>query len=321
LPLPNCNPGVSICIPCYSDPVGLKKTVDSLFACRDMLKHGSFHLVVGLNDCSFQKTDILSKEMLASRLRPKFYRTRRFLEYDESIKFLVSKVKTEFCIFIGCGELVLPSLFDALLEFPKMKVDFGVIPVCSPKARNSARAKFPKPCWERAIPGVFNKVLSGHVFRTSSLRFIQEPRPFCAMQWAHVEMALTVQGNSSTISMIYSMPEIIRIDNGEGWWTQPDIYQQYITYCDLLVVYNHRFKKLTYVVDELRKAYSIRLALMILQARKNNLKEVPLFFSNWIKKNCRWVVWRFVLRIALMMPKAVASILMAMANWLLRKLN
>jgi len=310
---------MSICIPCYNDPKGLQRTIESIFVQLGDQKYASLQIVIGLNDCAFGATDILSGQMLNCGAKLNFFKTDKYLEYDDSIRFVASKVKTEFCAFVGCGELALAGLSDALSQFQNAKADFGVLPVASKLPRSSVTVDISEPRWNPAVRGIFNKVLSGHIFRTSSLRLSLKNNRFRAFEWAHVEMALTVQGNSHAVPRVYSRPVILRSNSGRGWWTKSDIYKQYIEYCDLLLGYRDCYEHLTYVDDELRKAYSIRLLLMILQARGNNLHEVPLFFSNWVEKNCNGTVWRCALRIALIMPAKLANRFMTVANWYLAR--
>lgn len=308
---------MSICIPCYNDLNGLQRTIESIFVQLGDQKYGSLQIVIGLNDCDFVATDIFPEQTLNSGAELHFFKTDKYLEYDDSIKFVASKVKTEFCAFVGCGELALAGLSDALLQFQNAKADFGLLPVALKHPGNSLTVDISDSCWSPAVLGIFNKVLSGHVFRTSSLQLILKNTQFTAFEWAHIEMALTVQGNSHEAPRVYSKPVILRSNFGHGWWTKSDIYKQYIEYCDLLLGYRDRYKNLTYVDEELRKAYSTRLLLMILQARGNNLQEIPLFFSNWVEKNCNGIVWRCALRTALIMPATLAKRLMVLANWYL----
>jgi len=308
---------MSICIPCYNDLNGLQRTIESVFVELGDKKSHILQIVVGLNDCTFVATDIFSQQELNGRAELHFFNTDRYLEYDDSIKFVASKVKTKFCAFLGCGELALPGLSDALLQFHNIETDFGVLPVASKHQREVATAGVSDAFWSPAKCGVFNKVLSGHVFRTSSLQFVLKNNPFIAFEWAHIEIALMVQGNSRFSPQLFNNQVILRSNADHGWWTKSDIYKQYIEYCDLLHGYCDRYKHLKYAEDELRKAYSIRLLLMIIQARGNNLREVPLFFSNWVRENCNGIVWRYMLCVALVMPANLAKRLMAIANWCL----
>jgi hypothetical protein len=314
---PNLN--MTICIPCYNDLNGLKRTLESIFVELGEQNSGVLHIVVGLNDCAFVASDICFETVFNSSAELHFCKTDRYLEYDDSIKFVASRVKTDFCAFLGCGEVALAGLHDALLKFQNTKTDFGVLPVASKHPVRSSTISISGSFWSPVPCGIFNKVLSGHVFRTSSLQFVLKNNPFIAFEWAHIEMALMVQGNSHLTPQVFSKPVILRSNASRGWWTKSDIYKQYIEYCDLLLGYHYRYKNLKYVDDELRKAYSIRLLLMIIQARGNNMKEVPMFFSNWVKRNDNGIFWRYILQAALIMPATLANRLMAIVNWRLER--
>ena len=97
-------PQFSICVPCYQDFEGLKKTIQSINACLLTSEIGKFQIIVGLNDCDFGVMQIKGAFDTIWQLDLIAYRTDRYLEYDDSIVFLLSKVTTEFCILLGCGE-------------------------------------------------------------------------------------------------------------------------------------------------------------------------------------------------------------------------
>ena len=78
---------------------------------------------------------------------------------------------------------------------------------------------------------------------------------------------------------------------------------------------------MAYVKEELNKAYSVRLLLMILQARANGLKETPLFLSDWISYHSKGRVHNFVTKLALRTPDYLAARLMKWANWWLERKN
>ena len=122
-------PQFSICIPCYQDFDGLKQTIQSIDNSLLNSKVGSVQIRVGLNDCDFGVTQIKSAFDSVWRLDLVAHETGRYLEYDESIVFLLSQVSTEFCILLGCGETLGSGFLQGLIEFSDQGADFGVIPV------------------------------------------------------------------------------------------------------------------------------------------------------------------------------------------------
>jgi len=311
----DCNVSFSICIPCYNDLEGLRQTIGSILSQVETNQTDQVQIVVGLNDCGFEESDILKEQTLNSCTVVKVFKTSKYLEYNESIQFVLSNVKTEFCLLLGCGEIALTNFFSALFSFGASKTDFGLVPVGLKRQDENSTKLVPESEWLPSRLGVFNKILSGHVFRTESLQCLSNDLPLIAPEWAHVELALAVQGNCSTGSVTYGSPAILRQKSEKGWWSKTDIFKQYIEYCDLLLAYNERYPHLEYVKYELEKAYSIRLFLMILQVKSNGLREVPLFFSDWISRYCEGRVHRFVMKCALRTPEKIASKLMKLANW------
>ena len=228
-------------------------------------------------------------------------------------------MRSDFCLLIGCGDLALPNLSKALLSFGNSEPEFGLVPVRLERKGKKLTNLVPEDTWRPTSFGVFNKVLSGHIFRTSSLSFLFGAAPFLAREWAHVELAIVVQGQKENCALKYDSPAILRDNSGDGWWTKADIYKQYIEYCNLLVSYNDLYPNLAYVKEELNKAYSVRLLLMILQARANGLKKIPLFFSDWLSYNSKGGVHHLVMKLALRTPKNLAAGFMKLANrWLER---
>ena len=164
------------------------------------------------------------------------YRTDRYLEYDDSIVFLLSKVTTEFCILIGCGETLGSGFARGLIEFRDQDADFGIVPVDiidQPVESYSKKSYVAKTenYWRACERGRFNKVLSGNMFRTVPLHTILKKSEFLGHEWAHVELSLLMQTNLMRIPVIYSNALIIREKFGD-WWTKSDLYKQYIEYCD-----------------------------------------------------------------------------------------
>ena len=122
-------PQFSICVPCYQDFEGLTKTIQSINACLSSSEVGKFQIIVGLNDCDFGVAQIKGAFDTIWQLDLIAYRTDRYLEYDDSIVFLLSKVTTEFCILLGCGETIVLGFAKGLIEFRDQDADFGVVPV------------------------------------------------------------------------------------------------------------------------------------------------------------------------------------------------
>lgn len=308
----------SICIPCYNDLKGLRKTLKSLLEQLNRKKKDQIHIVIGLNDCTFDKKKVLKRQNIKPGVLISFFETQKYLDYDSSITFLLSKVSSKFCLIVGCGERALPGLSNALLTFENNNTDFGLLPVCiEGQGSNSARLEL-GGVWCPAQPGIFNKVLSGHIFRTLNLQGICGIEQFVAYEWAHVEIALNVQGKSASGSVSYSRPVISRPHTDRGWWTKTDIFKQYIEYCDLLIKYGEKYPNLSFVKEELEKAYSIRLALMILQVKGNGLREAPLFLIQWIKKYCTNRMYYFFIKLVLIAPNNAARRLMKLANCLIK---
>ena len=311
----------SICIPCYNDFDGLHDSLKSVVKNFDIKKLGQFQVVVGLNDCKFGAEDILKAQPPNAEIPIKIFKTRKYLVYDESIVFVLSKVKTDFCLLLGCGEVALPNLFQILLEFGKNDADFGLLPVHLQSSNNKLTKLGNKGSWNPAPPGVFNKVISGHIFRTISLKFLLKPQPFVAFDWAHVEIALIVQADTRIKSLIYNRPAIIRNTAVSGWWTKTDSYKQCIEYCDILLKYHERYPQLQFLSMELQKAFSIRMLLMILQVRANGLREAPLFFHKWINQYSGNQINCFMMKSALRLPRNIAARIMDSANWWIEKKN
>ena len=317
----DCSTSFSICIPCYDDLRGLRATLKSLVECLESKQKDQFHIVIGLNDCNFEKKDILKGQSLNPGIVISCYKTQKYLEYDDSILFVLSKVRSDFCLLIGCGDLALPNLSKALFSFGNSESEFGLLPVRVEREGKRLTNLVSEDTWRPTSLGVFNKVLSGHIFRTSSLNFLFERPPFLACEWAHVEIAIVVQGQKGNGSLKYDSPAILRYISESGWWTKVDIYKQYIEYCDLLLSYNDNYPNLAYVKEELNKAYSVRLLLMILQVRANGLREIPLFFSDWVRYCCNGRAHHFVMKLALRTPANLAAGLMKLANWWLQRKN
>ena len=312
----------SICIPCYDDLKGLRETLKSLMECLESKQKDQFHIIIGLNDCNFEKKDVLNGQNINSGVVISCFKTQKYLEYDDSILFVLSKVRSDFCLLIGCGDLALPNLSEALSSFGNSEPEFGLLPVRLERKAKRLTNLVPEYTWRSTSLGVFNKVLSGHIFRTASLKFLFEDAPFLACEWAHVEIAIAVQGQKKgNKALQYDGPAIRREISGSGWWTKVDIYKQYIEYCNLLLLYSDLYPNLAYVKEELNKAYSARLLLMILQARTNGLREIPLFFSDWISYYSKGRAHQFVMRLALRTPANLAAGLMKLANWWLERKN
>jgi len=289
--------------------------------CIESKQKDQFHIVIGLNDCSFGKKDIFKGQNLNPGIVISCFKTQKYLEYDDSILFVLSKVRSDFCLLIGCGDLALPNLSTALWSFGNSEAEFGLLPVRFEREGRRLTNLVPEGTWRSASSGVFNKVLSGHIFRTSSMNCFFERSPFLACEWAHVEIAIVVQGQKGNVALKYDSPAILREISESGWWTKVDIYKQYIQYCHLLSSYNDLYPNLAYVKEELNKAYSARLLLMILQVRANGLREIPLFFSDWISYHCKGWVHHFVMKLALWTPANLAARLMKLANWWLERKN
>ena len=312
------NSKFSICIPCYDDLGGLRETLNSVLKQLDSDKEGQFYIVIGLNDCRFSEKDALDGQPSNKGVRLRFFKTEKYLEYDASIKFVLSKVKTDFCLLIGCGERVLPNFSHALLTFQDNQLDFGLLTVWHQKKGGSLKKPHTHGVWSGIPLGKFNKMVSGHLFRTEFLQNLLSTNSLITLEWAHIEIALLVQSESRNEAVGYEEPTIVRFDEEQGWWSGVDIYKQYIEYCDLLLTYNERYPKLVYVKKELKKAYWIRLLLMILQARSNGLREAPLFFRDWINLNCKGRFHRLVMTSALWTPAKMAAAFMVLANWILK---
>ena len=141
--------------------------------------------------------------------------------------------------------------------------------------------------WRACERGRFNKVLSGNMFRTVPLHTILKKSEFLGHEWAHVELSLLMQTNLMRIPVIYSNALIIREKFGDGWWTKSDLYKQYIEYCDLMASYAKKYAILEYPQTEVRRAFGIRLFLMLIQSRSNGLRDRPIFLDHWIAYNTK----------------------------------
>ena len=73
----------SICIPCYDDLSGLRATLKSLIECLETKKKDQFHIIIGLNDCNFEKKDILKGQNSNSGVAISCFKTQKYLEYDD----------------------------------------------------------------------------------------------------------------------------------------------------------------------------------------------------------------------------------------------
>ena len=188
-------PQFSICIPCYQDFRGLAKTIQSLNACLSTSEVGKFQILVGLNDCDFGVTQIKCTVGNACRMNLVAHKTDRYLEYDDSILFLLSRVTTEFCILLGCGETLRLGFLQSLIEFSNQDTDFGIVPIeiidQPPKliGKMSHLAKT-ENYWWTCERGRFNKVLSGNMFRTAPLHNIMRTSEFLGREWVHVELSM-----------------------------------------------------------------------------------------------------------------------------------
>ena len=117
------------------------------------------------------------------------------------------------------------------------------------------------------------------MFRTVPLHTILKKSEFLGHEWAHVELSLLMQTNLMRIPVIYSNALIIREKSVDGWWTKSDLYKQYIEYCELMASYAKRYATLEYPQTEVRRAFGIRLFLMLIQSRSNGLRDRPIFRS------------------------------------------
>lgn len=309
-------PQFSICIPCYQDLGGLTKTVQSINACLSKSEVGKFQIIVGLNDCDFGVRQIKSAFDTNWRLDLIAHKTDRYLEYDDSIVFLLSKVKTEFCILLGCGETLELGFSQGLIEFSDQDADFGIVPVdiidqqlelSSKKSRLAKTDNY----WQACERGRFNKVLSGNMFRTAPLHTILKKNEFIGYEWAHVELSLLLQTSLIRIPVIYSNALITRETSGDGWWTKSDLYKQYIEYYELTVSYANKYATLEYLQTEVRRAFGIRLFLMLIQSRSNGLRDRPIFLDHWIAYNTNSRIKLFMLFLIWKTPVPMAKLITA----------
>ena len=309
-------PQFSICIPCYQDFDGLKQTIQSIDNSLLNSKVGSVQIRVGLNDCDFGVTQIKSAFDSVWRLDLVAHETGRYLEYDESIVFLLSQVSTEFCILLGCGETLGSGFLQGLIEFSDQGADFGVIPVEIIDRQLALRGKKSDVAekqghWRTCQRGLFNKVLSGNMFRTAPLHSIMKTNKFFGYEWGHIELSLLMQTSLTTSPVIYSHALILREKSDEGWWTKSDHYNQYIEYCELMAFYAEKYAMLEYAQTEVRKAVGIRLILMLLQSRSNGLRDRPIFLDHWMADNIRSRIKLFMLSLIWITPIPVAKLMIA----------
>ena len=309
-------PQFSICVPCYQDFEGLTKTIQSINACLSTSEVGKFQIIVGLNDCDFGFTQIKSALDTIWRLDLIAHKTDRYLEYDDSIVFLLSKVTTEFCILLGCGEILGLGFSQGLIEFSNQGADFGIVPVdiINQPLELSAKKLYAAKTdnyWQACERGRFNKVLSGNMFRTAPLHTILKKIEFLGYEWAHVELSLLMQTSLTRIPVIYSHALIIRERSGDGWWTKSDLYKQYIEYCELIASYAKKYPTLEYPQTEVQRAFGIRLFLMLIQSRSNGLRDRPIFLDHWIAYNTKSRMKRFMLSLIWKMPIPLAKLIVA----------
>ena len=309
-------PQFSICIPCYQDFDGLKRTIQSIDNSLLNSKVGRVQILVGLNDCDFGVTQIKSAFDSVWRLDLVGHKTGQYLEYDDSIVFLLSQVSTEFCILLGCGETVGSGFLEGLIEFSDQGTDFGMIPVEIIDRQLESRGKKSHMAeeqgyWRACQRGRFNKVLSGNLFRTAPLHTIMKTNEFLGHEWGHIELSLLMQTSLMTTPVIYSHALILREKSDEGWWTKSDHYSQYIGYCELMALYAQKYAVLEYAKTEVRKAFGIRLILMLVQSRSNGLRDRPVFLDHWIADNTRSRIKLFMLSLIWITPIPVAKLILA----------
>ena len=148
------------------------------------------------------------------------------------------------------------------------------------------------------------------MFRTVPLHTILKKSEFLGHEWAHVELSLLMQTNLMRIPVIYSNALIIREKFGDGWWTKSDLYKQYIEYCDLMASYAKKYAILEYPQTEVRRAFGIRLFLMLIQSRSNGLRDRPIFLDHWIAYNTKSRIKLFMLSLIWKTPIPFTKLIM-----------
>ena len=298
---------VSVCIPCWADFSGLRESLVSLSAACKHVNPGLVQIVVGLNECDFTDQDILAFLPADTNLSIRTGRTDGYLEYDESLEFTVNLAESDYCLLLGCGDRVLPTFAAAISSFEEMaeRTDFALFRV---EANKRTFSDIGLGRFEVADPGIFNKVLSGHLFsKAALLDALDGPR--LGFLWAHIDLALNVQGRSLKPSFEYSQAVIFRPQPEGGWWHRVDMAKQYIEYCALIETAVELYPRLHSVRLEQKKLYGIRILLTLAMARANGLTEMPSFLVDWVFEKSQPKLIFTVIRLLFVLPRQVSGFL------------
>ena len=122
-------PCFTVCIPCHEDLANLRGSLSALFSVFRDADPDFLEIVIGLNDCSFDKSDVTADlhrpHNVALTIRP----TERFLTYDQSVSFSLGLAKGDNVMLLGCGDEPVVHLKTAFHAFKQTNCRFGVLPI------------------------------------------------------------------------------------------------------------------------------------------------------------------------------------------------
>ena len=135
-------------------------------------------------------------------------------------------------------------------------------------------------------------------------------KPFIGLHWGHLELAIRGTAISGGTTSFLSEPVILRNMDGAGWWSRPILITIYLEYCFLVDRYSKEYPSLDYLVAEVNKSTGIRLFITALQARRNGLRVMPLFFFVWMKEHRVGKTIKSLIKVAVIVPKELSVIIL-----------
>lgn len=231
---------LSICIPAFNQAPELKKTLTSLGSksITRAIDDGLIEVLVS-NNASTDDTSLLS--IPAPRQRPIWFHQAVNLGFRGNLKFLAQHSKSDYLIFLGCGELIDESKFEGLLKLlAARKWSLGTVGLryfdatagelskpSSSALSTRLKSIAPRPLYTEAISGnVFSRELFVNALSTTNQT---------GDSWPHLEVALRIGQTQRQSSFFRYLPPLVTVHgSSNGWWTRPDSWRLTVSHIRLL---------------------------------------------------------------------------------------
>lgn len=114
---------ISICIPTYSRPQELKRTLESI----DSQKYNDVNIVISEN-CSPKQVEtraVVEEFKKNSKYDVYYYENEQNLGYDKNIRALVKRSEGIYSMFFSDDDMFMPGALDKFIEFVRQHQDCG----------------------------------------------------------------------------------------------------------------------------------------------------------------------------------------------------